>query len=524
MEKTTNVILYCRVSSDEQKDNNSLNVQEEYLMNHCNYHKYNVVGVYREDYSAKHYDLQRPQMKAIYEYCKKNKGKVDKVLFLRWDRYSRNVEFAFAYKRMFYDELGVEINAIESPIDFNGTEWSTHLSIYCGIAHTEDAKISKRTKEGIRKSLKEGRWCNHAPRGYRHHRIGSYKEHNTHMVIDEKTAPLIRRIFKEVSKGVESADTIRKRMCPNIARSSYMQMLHNILYIGKIKIPALGEEEERIIDGEHQPLIDEETFYRVQDLIEGRNRRKHTLIKGKKPHPDFYLRGHVVCPMCGRPITASFSHGNGGKYPYYHCMCSPRHYSVRAEKVNSEFVRYVSGLKPREEVLNLYNEVLRSIREDDCVDQRKYQSELEEQLTTLDNRKNRLSVDYMDGKIDAALYSELKKGVEADIRRVKNQIEKVRKAISTNLQPKLDYSITLIDNLERYFEDSPIEVKQRLLGLIFPEKVEFDGKSFRTTKTNAVLELIDNETKQLRATKKDLPVDKSVSVAGEGFEPTTSGL
>ena len=152
MDKTTNVILYCRVSSDEQKDNNSLNVQEEYLMNHCNYHKYNVVSIYREDYSAKHPDLQRPQMKAIYEYCKKNKGKVDKVLFLRWDRYSRNVEFAFAYKRMFYDELGVEINAIESPIDFNGTEWSTHLSIYCGIAHTEDAKISKRKKEGVRRS------------------------------------------------------------------------------------------------------------------------------------------------------------------------------------------------------------------------------------------------------------------------------------------------------------------------------------------------------------------------------------
>ena len=66
MDKTTNVILYCRVSSDEQKDNNSLNVQEEYLMNHCNYHKYNVVSVYREDYSAKHPDLQRPKMKAIY--------------------------------------------------------------------------------------------------------------------------------------------------------------------------------------------------------------------------------------------------------------------------------------------------------------------------------------------------------------------------------------------------------------------------------------------------------------------------
>ena len=524
MNKTTNVILYCRVSSDEQKDNNSLNVQEEYLMNHCNYHGYNVKGIYREDYSAKHYDMKRPELKAIYEYCKKNKGEIDKVLFLRWDRYSRNVEFAFAYKRKFYDELGVEINAIESPIDFKGSEWSTNLAVYCGIAHTEDSKISRRTKEGVRKTLKEGRWCNHAPRGYRHYRIGTYKDHNTHMVIDDKEAPLVRRIFEEVGKGVESADAIRKRLCPTIARTSYMQMLHNILYIGKIRVPALGDEAEKVIDGEHEPLVSEETFYRVQDLIEGRNHRKHSLLKGKKPHPDFYLRGHVVCPMCGRPITASFSRGNGGKYPYYHCMCSPRHYSVRAEKVNSEFVRYVSGLKPREEVLNLYNEVLRSIREDNCANQKSYMNELEEQLSVLEKRKKKLSVDYLDEKIDAKTYTELNQGVDDDIRQLNGQIKGVQTALRTNLTPELDYAISLINNVEQYFEDAPIEVKQRLLSLIFPEKVEFDGKSFRTKKINAVFELIDNETKQLRGTKKDTPLDVSVSVAGEGFEPTTSGL
>ena len=94
-----NAILYCRVSTDEQADSCSLDVQEKYLRAYCGNHGYNIVGVYREDYSAKHYNLQRPEFKKIYDYCKKNKGKVDKILFLRWDRFSRNVEFAFAYKR-----------------------------------------------------------------------------------------------------------------------------------------------------------------------------------------------------------------------------------------------------------------------------------------------------------------------------------------------------------------------------------------------------------------------------------------
>ena len=64
-------------------------------------------------------------MQKIYDYCKKHKREVHKILFLRWDRYSRNVEFAFAYKRRFYDELGIEINSIEAPINFK------HLHFNC---------------------------------------------------------------------------------------------------------------------------------------------------------------------------------------------------------------------------------------------------------------------------------------------------------------------------------------------------------------------------------------------------------
>ena len=51
--KAMNAILYCRVSTDEQADSCSLDVQENYLRAYCGNHGYNIVGVYREDYSAK---------------------------------------------------------------------------------------------------------------------------------------------------------------------------------------------------------------------------------------------------------------------------------------------------------------------------------------------------------------------------------------------------------------------------------------------------------------------------------------
>ena len=58
-------ILYCRVSSDEQAKGASLEVQESYLRSYCVNHGYEVVGIYKEDYSAKHHDLRRPQFKTI---------------------------------------------------------------------------------------------------------------------------------------------------------------------------------------------------------------------------------------------------------------------------------------------------------------------------------------------------------------------------------------------------------------------------------------------------------------------------
>ena len=63
----TYVILYARVSTDEQSENCSLDFQERMLRIYCSNHGYHVIAVYREDYSARGYDLKRPEMQKIYD-------------------------------------------------------------------------------------------------------------------------------------------------------------------------------------------------------------------------------------------------------------------------------------------------------------------------------------------------------------------------------------------------------------------------------------------------------------------------
>ena len=499
-----NVILYCRVSTDEQADGCSLDMQELYLRRYCAANEYNIIDIYKEDYSAKHYDMKRPEMAKMYAYCKKHKKEVDKILFLRWDRYSRNVEFAFAYKRKFNDELGVEINAIENPIDFSATEWSTMLSIYCGVAHTEDEKISKRTKEGIHGTLLKGKCANKAPRGYKNHRIA---KHETYVVVDTELAPIITKVFKEVAKGVEAPCRIRKRLCPKIPESSFLEMLRNPFYIGKIKVPAFQDDPERIVNGLHEAIVSEEVFYRVQDVLDGK--RKKTPKLSKPMNPDLFLRKFLVCPVCGHALTGSESKGNGGKYAYYHCCHDGKHVRKRADEVNEGFARYVACLTPNDTVLKLYEAVLHDIREEQNVESKREAEKLQGELATIQKRIQRAKDLYLDGEIDKADRDEAVSRNQKEADMLQERINLLMNPNRGKVEPKLKYSISLLDNMERYIRDAPVETKIKLLGSIFPQKIEFDGKNYRTTGYNKVLDLIYQQTKELREPKK---------VSGERFD------
>jgi hypothetical protein len=71
----------------------------------------------------------------------------------------------------------------------------------------------------------------------------------------------------------------------------------------------------------------------------------------------------------------------------------------------------------------------------------------------------------------------------------------------SNIEPKLKYSIDLIDRMDYYMKEGRVEVKCKLLSSMFPEKVVFDGNSYRTNSYNKVLDLIYQQTNELRGAK-----------------------
>lgn len=503
-----NVIIYCRVSSDEQAEGTSLDVQEERLMAHCERKGYNVIDIpHREDASAKTF-TKRPVIQGIIKYIRAHKGQVDKLLVLRWNRYSRDLFSACANMdtlRMY----GVEVNSIEEPLDYSSASWATQLGLYIGMAQGDNISRSKATIDGIRGTLKKGKCANKAPRGYKNVRIS---KHNSHVEIDEAKAGIIRTAFKEVAKGIETPNRIRKRICPQISETSFYELLRNVFYIGKIRVPAYKDEKEQIVEGIHEPLIDEETFYKVQEVIDGKRKKSPKLCKAI--NPDLYLRKYLICPICGHSLTGSTSKGNGGQYTYYHCANNGKHLRKSADEVNRGVAHYLGSLKPNETVLNLYKEVLQDLRGENEKEVIRKVEALKKEIENMEEKLSAIDDKLTQSTISEETHERISKRLIEKMKEVKQQIvifTEGRKGTGE----KIDYSLNLISNLTKIMMDAPVSVRCKLLGSIFYDKIEYDGKNYRTNSYNAVVDLIYRETKGLRGaekTKVEESCDSSASV------------
>ncbi|MCK7556571.1 recombinase family protein [Chitinophaga sedimenti] len=186
--------LYPRVSTDDQADGYSPAHQEDALQKYCLRENILVRDVFHEDYSAKTFD--RPEFNNILSIVKKNRGTVDLLLITKWDRFSRN--FAEAYRMIgVLKKLGVEVQAIEQPLDMEIPESKIMLAIYLTAPEVENDRRALNTLHGMRRAKKEGRYLGIAPRGYFNGRDAANKP----LLIPNKDAATIKWCFEEMSRS-----------------------------------------------------------------------------------------------------------------------------------------------------------------------------------------------------------------------------------------------------------------------------------------------------------------------------------
>ena len=509
-----NVILYTRVSTDEQADKGfSLRDQEQKLLNYCSINNLNVVCIFREDHSAKSFN--RPEFKKLIAQIKQKNLLIDGLLFTKWDRFSRNTSESYN-KIKFFNELGVIVNAIEQPLDLSIPEQGLMLAVYLSMPEVENHRRSLNVMSGMRRAFKEGRYVVSPPKGYDMGR----DEKNKPLLIPNEDAKYIKQAFELLGKGIYTQKEVLNRLKNSgfkTSKSAFGRIVRNPIYKGYIILKPFQDEPEQLIKAIHEPLVTELLFDKVQNIINGKF--KQYQITHKKLDNKFPLKGFVLCPSCLKPLKASTSKGRSRYYSYYHCYkpCSTRYKKEAVDNWFNSFLRGISLNKNAQKLLTkLVEQRFKEQTKNERLSPKHYQ-----EIESLKHKLIKLQDLYLDGEFSSDEYQNAKTRYQKRLSELKGIEESFNKSKETlQIYKKGLEKLESFDNL---FINSDIDRKRQLVGSIFPEKFQFENKKIRTADINPILLKIASVNRGLKGNKKrdkSKNNDLSLEVLKVGIEPT----
>lgn len=484
--------LYIRVSTDEQADKGySQRDQNDHLQRYCEMNGIMVRKVIYEDHSAKTFN--RPEwQKYLFELRKlKSKGIPGLVLFTKWDRFSRNAADAYQMIAMLRN-LNIDPQAIEQPLNMEIPESKIMLAFYLATPEVENDRRALNVKHGMRRARKEGRYMGVAPMGYSNK---SREDGSKYIAINEEEAPFMRWIFETIVEGVFVPDQIRKMANAKgfkMSRNMFYREIRNPVYCGKIVVKAYKDEEEQWVKGLHEPLISEDLFYRVQDVLKGRT--KVLRLQAVKINECLPLQGFIECATCERAFTASASKGRkGGYYYYYHAQhiygCGCRY---RADDLNKLMIQELVKFIPKPGMAELYKMIVIDVYKAFRGEAMDGPKKILDEIAVVNERMTSARELLFEEKIEPDDYAIVKKDCTEKIKRLEATLSemKVQKSNTASIDNMVLKAVKALSRLESMYEDGNAITKRTILGSIYRQKLQFDGQNYRTGRINEVAALI----------------------------------
>lgn len=360
------VALYIRLSKEDENEGPSQSVQnqESLLREFVEQHRLSVFDTYVDDgWSGTNFD--RPDFQRMISDIEAKR--VNMVITKDLSRLGRDYIMTGHYMERYFPEHRVRYISLLDGIDTGVDSTANDITPFRAIMNDMYAKdISKKIKSVKRDKQRKGQFIGGKPMyGYKMHPTEKNK-----IVIDEEVAPVVRRIFALALSGMscrQIAVELNSNGIPSpaayaklpVAKSGpysglwsserISAMLQNETYIGNmvqgrmVKISykskkCLRQSPENwvVVEGTHEPIIDPESFQKVQMLV---NSRKHTRSRTY----DFLLKGLIFCHECGYPLAVlNRKNAAGEDVLYFICRTYQRFtkagvctcHSIKEETVN----------------------------------------------------------------------------------------------------------------------------------------------------------------------------------------------
>ena len=468
--KRWKVALYIRLSKEDGDKGESYSVtsQREILMEYLKSHsEFELYDTYVDDgWSGTSFD--RPDFKRMMDDV--YEGKVNCIVVKDLSRFGRNYADAGNYIDNIFVRLKVRFIALNNGVDsFSGNMNSATQCITIGVQNVINESVAATTSVNIRGTLnvsrKQGKFIgSFACYGYKKDPNDRHK-----LIIDEEAAETVRMIYRLFLEGkgvLGIVKTLNALGIPNPAAYKKLQglnynhtsgnnndgswcdqtvrrILKNEMYIGnmvqgknttvsyKIKqCRPIPKSDWIIVEGTHEPIIDKDTFYKVQSLFGTDSFVRKSLLTNEVE----LFTGLVKCADCNRAMSKKTNRFDYGTYSYYRCVtnnkrggCFP--HSVRIDKLEQAVLYTIKAMiKTALELEAFLLEVEeRSKKQQDItvVDRT-----IDRKIAEREKYKNMslsLYPDWKSGVITQEEYTKLKEGITEKIKELDQTIEKLEK-------------------------------------------------------------------------------------------------
>ena len=312
-------VAYARYSSDKQQES-SITVQLAAIRKFCAMHRIELIHEYIDEAQTGTNANRKQFQEMVKDAPNKN---FQMIIVHRMDRWARNVDDARYYKK-YFAKYGIKmLSSIEEFDETPEGEFFELMSM--GMAELYSKKLSREATAGLLANARDGKIHGGIPP------LG-YTIKGKYYIIEEKGAEAVRIIFDMVLQGYGyktichflNSNGYRKNN-GELFKGSFTDLLRNRKYIGEYifnrsayrarGVPynshSTKPEADIIrIPGGMPRIIDDDTFYRVQKILDSRTKNAQTMdgiivCKKSRAQRKYLLSGLIRCAQCGRAFCGT---------------------------------------------------------------------------------------------------------------------------------------------------------------------------------------------------------------------------
>ena len=415
------------------------------------------------------------------------------------------------YAEQYYPEHGIRYIAIADNFDTEHENIMAPFQFAMNEVYLRDG--SRKVKDVLRTKREQGQYCACPPYGYK-----KEKGNKNHLVPDEVTAPVVKRIFRQAANGDSSrrialdlnqdgiipplkyrvlyrddfSEVGASRMSDIWNYTTVKRILKNRVYLGhtvlgrsrKVSVKskkkvAIPKEDWAVTENTHEALVTTEIFELAQENLG----RGTSCYKAYDHVRKSIFSGIAVCSKCGYSLCSCGTVYKGEREKYWFLSCTHQRkeianpcdgvrirYADLVEVVRQE-LSYVISLSDDQIQAMAKEAIDREVSEDNLALKKVQREKAKARLAVIDKMISKLYLDNAEGRLADNRLEKMVADLEAESDQLSQQMEDLNPVeIAADIQRQYDQ---FAEHIRRYTDMTTLD-REKLVT--FVDRIEVGPK------------------------------------------------